>query len=48
MLILGRLKVRRTVSQYSVAGFEPNTVLVTKTDTLGEAWVLHTLRSTLE
>ena len=38
ILLLERLKVLRTVSQYSVAGSEPNTVLVAKTDTLGGAW----------
>ena len=37
ILLLERLKVLRTVSQYSVAGSEPNTVLVAKTDTLGWA-----------
>ena len=31
-------KIRLTVSQYSVAGSEPHTVLVAETDTLGEAW----------
>ena len=30
-------KIRLTVSQYSVAGSEPHTVLVAETDTLGEA-----------
>jgi len=38
ILILERLKVLRTVSKYSVAGSEPNTVLVAKSDTLGGAW----------
>ena len=28
-----------TVSQYSLAGCEPNTVLMAKNDTLGEAWI---------
>ena len=28
----------RAVSQYSLAGCEPNTVLMAKADTLGEAW----------
>ena len=37
ILILERLKVLRTVSKYSVAGSEPNTVLVAKSDTLGGA-----------
>jgi len=37
ILILERLKVPRTVSKYSVAGSEPNTVLVAKSDTLGGA-----------
>jgi len=32
-------KIRLTVSQYSVAGSEPHTVLVAETDTLGEAWL---------
>jgi len=40
ILILERLKVPRTVSKYSVAGSEPNTVLVAKSDTLGGAWLV--------
>jgi len=38
ILILERLKVLCTVSKYSVAGSEPNIVLVAKYDTLGGAW----------
>jgi len=30
--------IHLTVSQYSLAGCEPNTVLMAKNDTLGEAW----------
>jgi len=40
ILILERLKVLRTVSKYSVAGSDPNTVLVAKSDTLGGACIL--------
>jgi len=43
ILILERLKVLRTVSKYSVAGSEPNTVLVAKSDTLGGACLGSTL-----
>jgi len=30
--------IHLTVSQYSLGGCEPNTVLMAKNDTLGEAW----------